>query len=145
MTPVIPDLWPKGLGESAITPPIAILRQQGIALGQRTANLVYGEVKTQSFPEHGAFTHVLWVVAPFLGFRTPVLVAHHKLDLYPVQVGPRKPTEVMTHYAADHPTEATTPEEFMKAIENILAAADNVKLLRALIAQSEEPAPAHAG
>ena len=88
---------------------------------------------------------MLWVVAPFLGYRTPVLVAHHKIDLYPVLVGPRKPTVTPNFYAADNPTQATTPDEFMTAIKDILGSAENVKLLRSLIAQSEEPAPAHAG
>ena len=141
MNSVIPDLWP-AIDEPTLPPPVAILRQQGIALGQRTANLVYGEVKTISYPEQGAFTHVLWVVAPFLGFRTPILVASHKLDLYPVEVGSwRLPApEGQAYYTADNPTKTTTEEEFKEAIKSILGLPANVKLLRALISQSEKPA-----
>jgi len=103
---------------------------------------VYGEVKTISYPEQGAFTHVLWVVAPFLGFRTPILVASHKLDLYPVEVGSwRLPApEGQAYYTADNPTKTTTEEEFKEAIKSILGLPANVKLLRALISQSEKPA-----
>lgn len=140
MIPPIPDLWPQ-LDEQPQTPPIAILRQQGVWLGQRTANLVYGEVLTKAFPGQGEFLHVLWVVAPFLGFRKPLVAAAHKVGLYPVQVGPALEA-TPGHIVPSPQMPATSPEEFMQLLQTILASDDNVKLLSALIAQSTEPIPA---
>jgi hypothetical protein len=141
MTPTIPDLWPP-LGETPQTTPLAILREQGRLLGQKTANQVYGEVQTKADSEDGSFRHILWVVAPFLAYRKPLAVATHKVGFYPVQVGPAKEVPPPGFIVARPSTTASTPEEFMQALQTVLASEDNVKLLNALIAQSTEPVPA---
>lgn len=142
MSSTIPDLWPK-FGEESPIPPVAILRQQGVLLGQRTANQVYGEVQSRAFPEYdGAFQHILWVVAPFLGYRRAIVCVVHKASLYPADIGAAKETAVPSHIVPNEPRKANSPEEFMQALQELLASEANVKLLNALIAQSAEPLPA---
>jgi hypothetical protein len=141
MTAKIPDLWPP-LSESPQLTPLAILREQGKLLGQRTANQVYGEVQTQADSGDGSFRHILWVVAPFLGFRKPLAVAIHKIAFYPAQVGQAVETSTPGFIVPRPATTASTPDELMHALQAVFALEDNVKLLNALIAQSTEPIPA---
>src|SRR4051794_15053321 len=89
MTATIPNLWPDSFGEPPEPTPVAILRQQGILLGQKTGNLVYGEVQSRALPS-GEFMHILQITAPLLAFRQAVAVVIHKVDLYPLLVGRAK-------------------------------------------------------
>ena len=86
-TALIPDLWPSDLLPPPTTPtPIAILKQQGEALGARTHNFVFGEVETEPNPEGTAFTHKLMLAAPFIRYRKPMLYVHHGLQPFPAEV-----------------------------------------------------------
>jgi hypothetical protein len=58
------NLWPADVGTSTIVPPLAILRRQAVALGERTQGLLEGQVETLT--ERGEFTQVFYVVAPSL-------------------------------------------------------------------------------
>ena len=44
-TATIPDLWPTDFGVGTEPTPSTILRQQGYILGERTKDVVYGEVE----------------------------------------------------------------------------------------------------
>ena len=41
------SLWPDDFGTIAVPSPVAILRQQAVALGAKTGNIVVGRVYTQ--------------------------------------------------------------------------------------------------
>lgn len=86
-TTLVTDLWPTDLFGAPSTPtPVAVLRQQGEALGARTHNFVLGEVDTESNPQGTVFTHKLMLVAPFLRYRKPMLYVHHDLQPFPAEV-----------------------------------------------------------
>jgi hypothetical protein len=89
MPSAILDLWPPDLFPAPAThprPPVALLRQQGRALGARTHNFVLCEVETESNAEGTIFTHKLVLVAPFLRYRAPLLVLSHGLQPYPADL-----------------------------------------------------------
>lgn len=82
-----PDLWPSDLFTAPAPPtPIAVLKQQGKALGARTHNFVFGEVETQPDTEGTSFVHSLMLVAPFLRYRKPMLAVEHGTQPYPATV-----------------------------------------------------------
>jgi hypothetical protein len=144
MTPTIRDLWPEKFGEPTQPTPVAILRQQGLLLGQKTENFVYGEVQSRAYPS-GEFAHVLEVVAPLLAFRQPIAVAYHYVDVYPARIGQPDRNNPWNH--RDFPTIAGTPrvvdsaEAFMEALKSILQSEETTKLIQTLVAQSTEPGP----
>ena len=85
MSTAIPDLWPADFGIAHQPSPASILRQQGHLLGQHTQNFVVGEVDSKSERPDG-FIHVLYLAAPLLDFRQPLLHVRHKVDYYPVEL-----------------------------------------------------------
>ena len=86
-TALAPDLWPTDLLSPPLAPtPIAVLKQQGKALGARTHNFVYGEVETEPNPQGTTFAHKLVLVAPFIRYRRPLLYVNHGLHPYPATV-----------------------------------------------------------
>jgi hypothetical protein len=144
MTPSIPDLWPQSFGEPPEPTPSAIFRQQGLLLGKKTDNLVYGEVQSRSHPS-GEFAHVLEVVAPLLAYRQILAVAYHKVDAYPAKIGLPNLRSPWNHFGfptCDSPREVKSAAEFMEELRSILQSEDTIKLLQTLIAQSTEPVPA---
>jgi len=144
MTATIPNLWPDTFGEPPQWTPVAILKQQGILLGQKTGNMVYGEVQSRVLPS-GQFMHVLQITAPLLAFRQAVAVVIHNVDLYPLSVGQAKPGDTHNQFGVpemeSEPQQVTSPEQFLTVLRSILQSEATTKLIRSLIAQSTEPTP----
>lgn len=87
MSTTTQDLWPEDIFTTPSATPIAILRQQGEALGARTHNFVHGEVETNSDPNGRAFEHVLYLTAPLLRYRKKLLSVWQAQPLpYPATV-----------------------------------------------------------
>jgi hypothetical protein len=83
MANAIPDLWPE-IEQSKVVPPVAILREQAAALGNRTGHLLEGRVSTRTDGD-GNFIHTFYVVAPTLDNYTYGLFSiSHGADTYPV-------------------------------------------------------------
>jgi hypothetical protein len=84
------DLWPADIFVAPrATPitPIAVLRQQGEALGAHTHNFVHGEVETTTLADGKQFEHTLFLSAPLLRFRKPLIrVSQAQPEPYPVTV-----------------------------------------------------------
>ncbi len=78
------DLWPQDLEPKGQPSPSAILRQQGYRLGERTDQVVYGEV--ESLHENREFRHTLVLTASYLKLRQPIVAVKHKLSPYPADV-----------------------------------------------------------
>ena len=80
------DLWPEGIETNRVKSPVTILREQGSVLGQKTKNLVLGEVLEAS-GQGNEFAYSFFIVAPALShYRYKLLTIHHDLGLYPVTV-----------------------------------------------------------
>ena len=85
MANAIPDLWPD-IEQSKVVPPLAILREQAAALGNKTGHLLEGRVNTRT-GEDGNFIHSFYVVAPTLDNYTYNLFSiSHGANAYPVTV-----------------------------------------------------------
>ncbi len=126
------DLWPE-FHVSTEPSPLAILRQQGFKLGERTRNAVFGEVRTER--DGDRFRHTLQVSAPFLDTREPPLWAEHGLDRYPVDVtlaGHHGPAASVVSRKADDAA------GFSTAVKELLAHPAVVKLVDSLLAQSRD-------
>ncbi len=88
------DLWPKDImnGVTKIKAPVAILKEQGSLLGEKTDNIIIGEVRTVKTIaigreyESGSFSYRFLIVSPILGYSYSLFIITHKIDLYPVEV-----------------------------------------------------------
>jgi hypothetical protein len=128
MTGTIPDLWPASLEVVQVVPPVAILRQQGALLGQRTQNLVYGEVHASEASEN-QFHFDFDLMAPVLGeYRYRLFSIRHGLSLYPV--------EILTA-ESETPLRAADQPQFLDRLRSVLASAETQRVVGALLAQSK--------
>ena len=84
MPATIPNLWPHDFGQEEKLAPVAILRQQGAALGELTQNIIVGRVVTSGNPS--GFLHQFLLFCSALGgyqieiFRVPYNMI--KAELY---------------------------------------------------------------
>ena len=56
------DLWPANIADSNLVTPITILKEQAALLGEKTRQLVKGEVVTQA--TGNLFVHYFYIAAP---------------------------------------------------------------------------------
>jgi hypothetical protein len=120
------NLWPTDFGEVAQKTPVAILREQGQALGERTANVVVGSVSPRR-ADNDEFEYDFNLYSAPLGYNTWLFRIQHGIDLYPVRI-------VLPNEQHD----ATTPEEFTAQLRNLFARDKTKKTIASLIAQSKE-------
>lgn len=131
-TPSDADLWPDDLEPKGEPSPASILRQQGYRLGARTEQVVYGEVESRY--TDGKFTHTMYLSAPYLKLRQPIVVVEHDIPNYPanaaltfadgrraVQVGDRRSAVDLKH----------TLRDFFKSPDVVL-------LIQSLLAQARD-------
>lgn len=131
-TATIPDLWPTDFGVGTEPTPSTILRQQGYILGERTKDVVYGEVEWKQ-EEQGKFRHTLYLTAPYLKLRQPVLFVLHGLAPYPVDV-----VQLSQHGGEVRREKVTNADDFMTRVRGLLGEPYIVQLVGSLIAQARE-------
>jgi hypothetical protein len=85
------DLWPKDIkGESGLKAPVAILREQGALLGERTKNIVIGEVRPVNLPTGlnlrltHPFSYDFCIKGTALGYSYSLFFISYPITLYPV-------------------------------------------------------------
>lgn len=119
------DFWPDDIGQPDLRTPVALLREQATALGEKTRNVVTAEVESDS--EGRDFVHNLYLVAPALHYRYQLLTIRHPILFYPMYV-----------YSSDRiPTEIRSEDEFADWLKTVLASDSTKKVIRSLIAQSQ--------
>lgn len=130
-TATIPDLWPTDFNVGSEPSPATILRQQGYILGERTRNVVFGEVESSMAGE--AFSHHFFINAPFCKVRQFTLIASHGLQPYPVRL-------VVVGVGGVHLREATAAnaEHFSELLRAMLASPQIIQLVGSLMAQARE-------
>jgi len=125
------DFWPE-ITPGKMATPVALLREQAGLLGQKTRNLVVGEVRSGQKGEE--FTHNLNLVAPALGRYTyTALTISHGIALYPVAIQNR--------VRQTRPFVVRSEEELKDALKDILSSEEMKHLIEALIAQSVAATP----
>jgi hypothetical protein len=164
MTPTIPDLWSEDITVNVL-PPVAVLRALEGLLARKTQGLLQAKLTTTATDR--LVQHQLDLVAPALNFyRERLLSATHDRDMvYPVLVtaacfAPRSPnpphwlapmTQAVTAVSeflerpAANQREATTQEEFIDLVREVLHSAEVRSLIQSLIARSNEVRAAQEG
>jgi hypothetical protein len=127
---VTENLWPTDFGTIPQKTPVAILREQAQALGERTGNLVVGRVESEGRGVN-KFRHAFSLYCAPLGFVVPLFHVVHEIMLYPVDV----------YIEGEDPTthlRAQTPEELTTRLKEIFFREKTKQIIASLIAQSKE-------
>ena len=123
------DLWPEDITEpSLIATPLSILKEQATFLGEKTKNLIEGEVRSGG--DSNNFVHQFFLLAPALkNYRYRLLTVSHRIELYPVTVS-FDPT--------GQSFGAETQEDFTALLATLFAHEKTKKVIQALKAQIQE-------
>ena len=92
------DLWPDDIGDSKLKSPLAILREQGEHLKDKTGGLVLAEVKTRTISDEMFHNHFELVVPMMDGYRYELLQVRHGVSFYPLDVLPRGASVVVAEF-----------------------------------------------
>jgi hypothetical protein len=130
MTAVSHDLWPADLfGSPATTPPVAILRQQGALLNEKTNGLLEGVVL--SGRRDSELHYQFYIRAPLLENYAYLLfeVIHSPILFYPLVV--------KTDLTEQGKTVASE-EQFRQVLRDLFSSERSKEVIRSLLAQSKE-------
>jgi hypothetical protein len=128
------DLWPAGVGTSTIVPPLAILRRQAVALGERTQGLLEGQVET--FTKGDEFTQVFYIVAPSLSYRYKLFEVRHGVLGYPVFFTNEGRRPVFPRFGTGPaPLKLDTPDEFVEWLRQVLDSDEIKRVVGSLLSQ----------
>jgi hypothetical protein len=127
MPHTITSLWPVDFGEIPELTPVAILRQQGAALGQQTQNIVVGRVYTHATADGFRQQFVLYC-SP-LAYQIDLLFVDHGIDLYPASI------QVV---GEKEPVVAANPDIFSDKLREVFSSPTTRKIIASLLAQSKQ-------
>jgi len=124
------NLWPTGFGEIALRTPPPILREQAVALGQRTANIVVGRAVALGASGPGKFRYALMLYSSLLAYEMPLVTLEHGIELYPVEI----------HSEGDEgaPMIANNPDQLLSHLKAVFSQEKTKRIIASLIAQSKE-------
>jgi hypothetical protein len=145
------DMWPGSIGQNiALKPPSAILKEQAALLGNKTKNIVTAEVKNKSDSGVGSFSYNFNLVAPAYGYRYKLFQVWYGLDYYPIHFTVEGEIEkVLSKHLSKPPTPdqaadganrhpiAKSEDEFLEMLGKIFSAEKTIRIINALIAESE--------
>ncbi|MCI0485707.1 MAG: hypothetical protein L0229_03810 [Blastocatellia bacterium] len=134
------DLWPKSIQAlPKELSPVAILRQQASLLGQKTRNLVEGQVETRTADFQRFLHHSFYLIAPALDFyKYPLFEVEHLATYwYPLTIT-MLPLDARTPDEQVKKIEIDSEEKFMEELKNIFADEETVGVIQKLIAQSQQ-------
>ena len=139
MSEKIPDLWPDDIAVADSSKfPVIILRQQATLLGQKTQNIVEGEVRSifddiHASPKKTYFGHEFNIVAPALGnYRFRLFNLEHSDDVYPSTIYISEERE-----EGEKAIIVESDEGLIEALREIFATEKTKRIIHALIAQSQ--------
>jgi hypothetical protein len=80
------DLWPPEIENERVESPVMTLREQASLLGEKSGNLVQGEVVgDNNSPKN--LTYYFYIVAPTLGnYRYQLFYLEHEIYAYPLKI-----------------------------------------------------------
>ena len=157
------NLWPT-IEQTITRTPLIILREQAAYLGQQTANVVLGEVKSQQIPNTYQVGHYFYIVAPALGSYRYLLmhITHNATVLYPTNVyfdalknrnlansiidTPQNSVKMdeliynslMTTINSVTPVLVKDEYEFTEELQKIFTHENSLNIIRSLMAQSQQ-------
>lgn len=115
------DLWPVNIAESKLVTPVSILREQAELLGEKTKQLVRGEVDTQAVGS--MLVHRFNVVAPTLNYRYELFTVQHTVKFYPLTVKSAQVEQVANE------------EEFKARLKTLFADQHTINVVHSILAQ----------
>ena len=118
------DLWPSDIATTELKSPVAILREQGALLAQKTDGMIVGKVLTG--PVGQQLQHTLRLVVPAL--------EHYTYDLFHFTHGP-------SLYPVDAAFEGKvvlveSEEEFVNFLREVFASEATKQTIRSLVAHA---------
>jgi len=116
------DLWPANIADSNLTTPVTILKEQAALLGEKTRQLVKGEVVTQT--TGSLLFHYFYIAAPTLNYRFELFNVSHSVNFYPL---------VMRYL--NHTTSLHSEDAFKEKLKEILASQHTLNVVHSIIAQ----------
>jgi hypothetical protein len=119
----MPDnLWPENIADSNLTTPVTILKEQSGLLGEKTRQLVKGEVVTQ--PTGNLFVHYFYIVAPTLSYKFELFTISHGVNFYPL---------VMRYL--NNTISLSSESDFKDKLKEIFAAPHTLNVVHSILAQ----------
>jgi len=134
MADTIPDLWPD-IEQSKVVPPVAILREQAAALGNKTGHLLEGRVITRTDEDGNYIYHTFYVVAPALdNYSYNLFSISHGAEPYPVTVPhPRRMDSGRHPYPRS--LEINSEKELLDYLREVLNSEKTKRIVGSLLAQ----------
>jgi hypothetical protein len=129
--PEIPDLWPKEIGaESSVVTPLAVLRTAAAQLGERTQQLIVGDVE-QGLYGNDKFRLNFYIEVPSLDhYRFKLFTVEHDIDSFYPATG-RVASPSIARPEVDLPSE----EELQDWLKHVFASPRTTKLVNTLLQQ----------
>ena len=116
------DLWPENIADSNLVTPVSILKQQAALLGEKTRQLVKGEVVTQT--TGNLFVHYFYIAAPTLSYKFELFTLSHGINFYPL---------VMK--SLNNTIPLNSESEFKEKLKEIFAAPHTLNVVHSILAQ----------
>ena len=114
------DLWPANIADSHLITPVTILKEQAALLGEKTRQLVKGEVVTQT--TGSLLFHYFYIAAPTLNYRFELFNISHKVNFYPL---------VMRY--ANNTTSLASEDAFKEKLKEILTSQHTLNVVHSII------------
>ena len=137
-TATIPDLWPTDLDPPVAEPtPSGVLRQQGYLLGQRTGNVVYGEVRSQSFMDQDGldlFIHSFHLRCSYMEYDRVLLSVKHGLIPYPADLI----VNALPSQSVLSEKKVSGSKELTDTLREVFSREDVIKIIRSLRTQTRD-------
>ena len=116
------DFWPANIADSNLITPVTILKEQAALLGEKTRQLVKGEVVTQT--TGNLFVHYFYIAAPTLNYKFELFNVSHLVNFYPL-------TLTYLNTVSQIKSEA----EFKEKLKEIFAAPHTLNVVHSILAQ----------
>ena len=116
------DLWPENIADANLITPVTILKEQAALLGEKTKQLVTGEVVTQT--SGSLFVHYFYIVAPTLNYTFELFQVSHGINFYPL---------ILRHLNTT--TQLTSESEFKDKLKDILSSQHTLNVVHSILAQ----------
>jgi len=155
------NLWPDDIAVTEKKAPVTLLREQASMLGEKTQNLVIGQVQELPYLEpiisqsglilprvvkgisepleEIIFYYGFYIIAPALGnYRYRLLTILYNVDFYPViiRVDEDVKNEISPSVDVDPKIIANSEEEFSELLKKIFHSQKTKKIISAILSQS---------
>jgi hypothetical protein len=124
------DLWPKDIGDSKLTPPLKILREQAGFLTENTGGLIVAEVSTEVVSNEMIHNKFVLIVPKLDDYRYELFEVRHQVSFYPLDVLPR------SGHNLPNAMEVPNEKKFVEALGSLFGSPEIKRLVHSLVAQA---------